>query len=158
MMNADPLRDASPELRQAVDAMGGQKFLAAIDDLVQANEERTLDWFDARWDDLTADEVIEWTIGALAHTGPGVAHAALDVALRTYPVEEQDDDDVAGAATMVTAFVRVLFGSETRADRYEFDYESLSKWIQRDAVRFVSESSEDTPSAEAERASDQGCG
>src|SRR3954453_10942535 len=110
-MEFDPLENASSELVEAVEAMGGQAFLAAIHKLVQDNEEYTVEWFDARWDDLSADEGIDWSIAKLAKTGPSIAHAALEVALRTYPVDEDDDDVVSGGATMVTAFVRVLVSS-----------------------------------------------
>lgn len=128
--------------------MGGHALLATIDDLVQANEERTLEWFDALWDDLTADEVIGWSIATLANTGPGFAHAALDVALRTYPVSDDEDDAVAGGETMVTAFIRVVFDPQVRSDRYELDFGSLSEWIQHDIVRFVDGSSPETADAE----------
>src|SRR4051794_18585848 len=136
-MGLDPLRYASSELVEAVDAMGGQAFLAAIDELVENNEEYTLEWFDARWDDLSADEMIDWSIVQLARTGPSIAHAALEVELRTYPVDEENGDVVFGGLTSVTAFVRVAFGSEIRADRYELDFRSLGDWIAHDAIRFV---------------------
>ena len=147
-MDLDPLENASPEVLNAVDAMGGEALLATIDDLVQANEERTLEWFDALWDDLTADEVIGWSIATLAKTGPGLAHAALDVALRTYPVGDEDDEAVVGAATMVTAFIRVVFGPQVRSDRYELDFGSLSEWIQHDVVRVVDGPSPGTAAAD----------
>ena len=135
-MDSNPLENASPELREAVEAMGGRGFLVAIDDLVQDNEEYTVEWFDARWDDLTADEIIDWWIATLARTGPAVAHAALDVVLRTYPVHDEDDVEMSGGATVVTAYIRVVLGPQIRADRYELDFGNLGEWIQHDAIRF----------------------
>lgn len=82
-MNGDHLENASRDLIEAVEAMGGDSFLAAIDEAVRDNEERTVTWFDARWDDLAADEVLEWSVAKLARTSPTIAHAALDVVLRT---------------------------------------------------------------------------
>lgn len=84
-MDFDPLKNGSPELLEAVDTMGGEALLATIDDLVQANEEYTVEWFDAPWDDLAAEEVIEWSIATLLRTGPTIAHAALHVVLRLIP-------------------------------------------------------------------------
>jgi len=147
-MDFDPLENASSELLEAVEAMGGQVFLAAIDELVGDNEERTVEWFDARWDDLTADEIIDWSIAKLAKTGPTIAHAALDVALRTYPVDDEDDDAVSGGATMVTAFIRIVFSPQPRADRYELDFRHLGEWITHDAIRFVDEPEADTAAPE----------
>ena len=141
----DPLHNATAELREAVEAMGGEPFLAAIDELVEANEEYTVSWFDARWDDETAEEVIDWSIETLALTAPGLAHAALDVVLRTYPVEEagddddDDDDDSLLGATSVTAFIRIAFDPEIRAERYELDFSDLGEWITSDIIRFVDE-------------------
>lgn len=136
-MDFNPLEGASSELVEAVKVMGGQALLGAIDELVRDNEEHTVDWFDAKWDDLTADEVIDWSIAKLAHTGPSIAHAALDVALRTYPVDDADDDALSGDATTVTAFIRIVFGPQLRADRYELDFRHLGEWIIHDAIEFV---------------------
>ncbi len=147
-MDFDRLPGASPELRGAVEAMGGKVLLAAIDELVRDNEEFTVEWFDAQWDDLSADEVIDWLIAMLAKTGPTIAHAALDVALRTYPVDDEDDDAVPGDATIVTAFIRIVFGPQLRADRYELDFSHLGEWIMHDAIRFVDEPETDTAAPE----------
>ena len=144
MTDFNPLENASPELVEAVEAMGGEAFLSAIHELVQDNEEFTVEWFDAEWNDSTADEIIEWSIARLAATGPGIAHAALDVALKTFPVDEGDEN--VGDATIVTAFVRVVLGSPIRADRYELDFTDLGAWILHDAVRVVDESPTDMPS------------
>lgn len=135
MMDFDPLENASPELVEAVEAMGGEAFLSAIDELVQDKEEFTVGWFDAKWDDSTADEVIDWSLARLAATGPGIAHAALDVALKTFPVDE-DDEDV-GDATIVTAYIRVVLRPPIRADRYQLDFSDLGAWIMHDAIRSV---------------------
>lgn len=135
-MDSDPLQFASPELVEAVEAMGGDVFLAAIDEIVQANEESTVNWFDAEQDYLVAEEIIEWLIAKLARTGPTVAHAALEIVLRTYAVDE-DDEEEAGDGTSVTAFVRVVLSPQIRADRYELGFRNLGEWIMHDAIRFV---------------------
>jgi hypothetical protein len=144
-MHFNPLQNASPELLAAVEAMGGEALLTAIDDLVRDNEEDTVAWFDAQWDDLAADEIIEWSIVTLVGTGPAIAHAALDLSLRTYAVEDDDDDAAAGDATMVTAFVRIVLDPQIEADRFELDVRDLGEWIRRDAIRLVGESDADPP-------------
>jgi hypothetical protein len=132
-------------LREAVNAMGGQSVLDEVDDLVQANEEYTVDWFDARWDDLAAGELIEWSIATLVKTGPTVAHAALDVTLRTYPVDDDAEDAASSGATSVTAFIRVVLAPQVRADRYELDFRDLRDWIRHDAIRFVDDPNSEAP-------------
>ena len=73
-MDFDPLENDSSELLEAVEAMGGHGLLAAIDELVRDNEEHTVEWFDTRLGhDLTANEVIHWSIAKLAKTAPTVA-------------------------------------------------------------------------------------
>lgn len=146
-MEYDPLADASAELREAVASMGGVAFLAAIHELVLDHEEYTVEWFDVRYPDLggvnlTADEVVEWSLAQLARTGPNIAHAALDVMLRTFPVDEEEvgeEDEVeeSGGVTLIGAFVRVVLGPEIRANRYELDFRHLGDWIRHDAVRFA---------------------
>jgi hypothetical protein len=135
MMDFDPLADASLELRNAVEAMGGEQLLAALDELVQTNEEYTVEWFDSKWDDSTADEITEWSIVQLAATGPGIAHAALQVTLRTFLVDEEDEA-VNNATTIVPAFVRVVLSPRIYADRYELDFSDLGAWIMHDLIRF----------------------
>lgn len=135
MRSFDPLENASPELLAAVDAIGGEELLSAIDELVHANEEYTVGWYDGKWADSTADEVLDWSIARLAATGPTIAHAALHVALRTFPVDE--DDETVGDATIVTAFIRVVLNPQIRVDRYELDFSDLGEWIKHDAIRFV---------------------
>lgn len=137
-MFSDPLRHASSELRRAVDAMGGLDFLAAIDRLVHAKEERTISWCDEHWDDLAAEEIFEWTLERLAHTGPGVAHAEVGVVMVTYPhpYVESDDGEHGQGWTTCPAFVRVRFGRRLHADRYALGFASLEQWVVHDAVRF----------------------
>ena len=138
-MTFDPLENASSDLRDAVEAMGGSRLLAAIDQLVQDNEEDTVEWFDAQWDDLVAEEILDWRIAQLAKTGPTVAHAVLDVSLRTYPVDDEDESALSGDATIVSAFIRVVVRPQIRADRYELGFQHLGEWIRHDAIRFVDE-------------------
>lgn len=138
MMEFNPhLQGARSELLDAVEAMGGKRLLTAIDNLVRDNEEYTVDWFDARWDDLTAEELAGWSITKLAKTGPTIAHAALEVRLCTYPVDENDDDAVPGAETGVPAFIRVILSPQIQADRYELNFQHLGEWILHDAIRFT---------------------
>lgn len=63
-MDLDPLENASPELLNSVDAMGGQALLKTIEDLVQSNEERTLEWFDALWDIKVQCKSAEGKVGS----------------------------------------------------------------------------------------------
>lgn len=144
VMARDHLQFASPALREAVTAMGGDAFVAAIHELVEINEEYAVHWFDARSDDTTADEVLDWELMGLSRTAPGLAHAEIWLELRTFPVDE-DEEFFPEVVTVLEAFVRVLLEPEIRADRFELGFAGLGAWILHDAIRFADDEEERAP-------------
>lgn len=115
-------------------------MLDALNESVEANEESVCEHFDEKWDDLVADEVLDWTFSQLALTVPGLAHARIELGLRTYragPDQEDNDDYMRGMVTVVPAFIRIVLSPQIRVDRFELKFECLADWITHDAIRFV---------------------
>ena len=137
LMDFDPLEYAGPQLKAAVEKLGGDQLLTAINQIVESKEEYTCGFFDDKWDDLVADEIHDWSLLQLAITGPAMAHAMLDVGLRTYPVDEDDEDYMPDQITGIHAFIRIVLEPEIVADRYELEFENLGDWLMHDAIRFT---------------------
>lgn len=134
MRFADHLAGASPEVVAQVEALGAEQLVAALEELVDGKEEFVVGWFDARYDDLEAEEIIGWSIIDLARTSETVAHLALDVELATYAVDESDEDQH-GDTTIIEVYARVVLGSTVVADRLDLGFGDLRSWISHDALQ-----------------------
>lgn len=116
------LAGASPETKAAVAALGGDRLLSALAELLGFREERIVDLFDARWDDLAAEEIFDWTLVDVVRLSDTTARVALDVALVTYPVNESAEEDHGGITT-VRAYAGVTAGAELAVDLAELDFD-----------------------------------
>ena len=111
---------SAEELAGLLEPLGGDRLRSMLNDLVLDNEESILDWFDGEWDDVVADDILSSSVSEVVRTPDG-AYFALDIHLRTHPVNEAETDQY-GDGMLQRAYTRVrLAGGTIILDELELE-------------------------------------
>ncbi len=124
------LQETTSEVRERVEALGGDTFVTALADSIEGQEDAVLNWFDADEEDRAADEILDWGITDVVAFGGRLAYAEVRAELSTY--SSVNDDEEGMLVTEIPVFLRVQLKQPLDADRLEFEFKDLCAWVEAD--------------------------
>ena len=122
---SDRLGRTTEEVRQRLHAFGAERLLERLAALVDGHEESVVTWFDGEYDDLSADEVLDWSIEDLAERGPR-AFVALTLDLAAYSTTDEDEPM---SVVLLPAFARVAPNEPESADLLDWHSPDLATFV-----------------------------
>lgn len=103
---SDHLLYATPELRGRLEQLGGARLIAALDQLVEDEEEWVCEWFDAQDEDHAADEVSGWFLISAVEREDGTLDVTLEIEVVIYPMDNESDEGIWNTGLPANATVR----------------------------------------------------
>ena len=112
-------------MRQRLHAFGAERLLERLAALVDGHEESVVTWFDSEYDDLSADEVLDWSIEDVSEQGPP-AFVALTLDLAAYSTTDEDEPM---SVVLLPAFARVAPDEPESSDVFDWNSPDLATFV-----------------------------